>query len=219
MDELEKLVAFEMYGFQVEQAFAGMRAYLDDLTKDMSENVKKIFTDIPSNGNPETLDVEWLFFSSTTKYSSYKVILYQSAFISCYSSFEVYFKKLCDIAAEKKPLKFRVHEMGNRDIIGNCKKYIEKIVDVDLESIKLTWDQIHLYRNIRNIMVHGSYPSLSDIKDLNVAKFIRDCPYFQKDEVDGFCLNSAQFIFDFTAHAETYLYEAATLVEASVKPK
>jgi len=87
------------------------------------------------------------------KYSS---ILYNSTFISVFSWFESEFFELCDYCKGEEKLKEGAEDMRAKKggDIGKCRKFITKLLDVNLDSLNNEWKEIMVYKDIRNSIVH-----------------------------------------------------------------
>jgi len=94
------------------------------------------------------------YYEEIMTLGEYNSILYNSTFISVYSWFESEFLFLCKYCKEEENLKLGAKDIKGNGYIDQCKKFITKLLDVNLDSLKIEWDEIVKCQRIRNCIVH-----------------------------------------------------------------
>jgi len=87
---------------------------------------------------------------------------YSSIFISIYSFFEKKMKQLCKIGEENQLIK--INDMSGRGVV-KYQKYLTKVLQLNLDTLKNEWELITRYNQLRNLLVHA--PSNTLTKDNN----------------------------------------------------
>lgn len=106
--------------------------------------------------NPEMPDAFDVYEMDILNSSEFPNILNQSIYLTIYSTFENEFFKLCEWCRKAENLKIGVKDIKDRNYIGQCRKFITKVVDVNLDSLNEKWNEIRKYQIIRNSIAHNN---------------------------------------------------------------
>jgi len=86
--------------------------------------------------------------------TNFKQLKIESTFLSSYALFEHHFKSKTKYYKDHFELKLKVDDLSGNNYISKSKRYIEKVVDIDLSSLNDDWNKIATYQKIRNKIVH-----------------------------------------------------------------
>ncbi|MGA2405283.1 MAG: hypothetical protein ABSF81_00845 [Bacteroidales bacterium] len=178
-----------------------------ELEKHINNEIKK---SRHSNSGQEIVEY---YIDDIIKYDqTYIEILMNSTFISSYSLFENSFCRICKHAQKEKGKQINLNDLSGKGI-NQCKKYIEKVIEIDLSSLYTEWEEIQNYNKVRNLIVHNSANFEKDkskaLERQEMYLFITSNPFINvKREGRGyFYINDYQFIINFCDKAEKFLSE------------
>lgn len=144
------------------------------------------------------------YYDEVIALGAYNSILYNSTFISVYSWFESEFFDLCSYCKEEENLKLGAKDIKGNGYIDQCKKFITKLLDVNLDSLKNEWDRIVKCQRIRNCIVHQqgwiADPLSGKGKDLvNFINRTDGIKYTTRIEIESidFIKNFNRLVFDY----------------------
>lgn len=210
--EEKELSKYEQYSRMMKREFSQIQDYLREVNNSFIEKLGKLNIQVKEAPSEEMPAFAWNFYVGQIRYDGFKVIFHHSTFISCYSVFEIKLKELCDIVAMQKKCKFKIGDMGGNDIIKNCKKYLEKIADVDFSPLEKEWVQIVHYQKTRNIIAHGLKLYVEKNTDSGLLKFWESNQFITNDG-DAFYISSERFVVEFTELAALYLSSIAAVID------
>jgi hypothetical protein len=101
-------------------------------------------------------------------------ILMNSTFIATYTLFETIFGYICEFAERRYQLSCSVGDIKESGIVAKCKRYIEDVAHVDLNSVDQYWRQINTERKLRNCMIHDG--CIIKAKDIFLTNYVRNHP-------------------------------------------
>ena len=104
--------------------------------------------------NPEIPDAFDIYEMEILNGSEFSNILNKSVYLTIYSTFENEFKKLCEWCNHSED--FSPKCLKNVNYIGQCRDYITKVLNVNLENLNEQWNKIENYRRIRNVIAHNN---------------------------------------------------------------
>lgn len=107
------------------------------------------------HSNPEAPDAYDRYESDLNNLALIPNLLYNSVFLTAYSIFENRMFEICSICKEEFELKISARDIKGNDYLDQCKKYLEKVVEVDLSHLNQTWSDLANYRKLRNAIVHN----------------------------------------------------------------
>lgn len=141
--------------------FDPIKAYLDK-TQEMIINQEKELAEKFDKWNEEhreTPEVPDAFdFYEIEILNSYEFpnILNQSIYLTIYSTFENEFFKLCEWCQNAENLNIGPKDIKEQNYIGQCRKFIIKVLNVDLDKLNSKWTVVRKYQTIRNSIAHNN---------------------------------------------------------------
>jgi len=191
------------YIFEMERAI-GLAMQLED------ERLDEYLDKFPQDGQAIAESFEG------TKYhyqNTYRHLLRRSALISTYSLFESMGAILCKFAKE-----YRKASLGWEDIyahgdIDAHKKYLTKVIGLDLAHLESIWDEINVYRKVRNLIVHNHSNIIEKPqKPLNKQPLFqmmthKDSYLFVDHRTGNFAISNNEYVFHLSSIASRYLLD------------
>lgn len=166
------------YIFKYQLLFDSLKAFLDDsegMIATANEKLNNEFRELQKEEDqlPDGVNAFDLIEADFLNLNEYDKILYTSIYISVYSKFEIELNHICKECQKNEDLQISASDLNSRNIIGKCKKYLRKVISVDLTSLNDKWEKITKYQRIRNLIVHSD--GVSDNIDSDIKQFITDC--------------------------------------------
>lgn len=157
-------------------------------------------------GLPDAYEV---FENDILEHSKFSSILYNSTFIAVYSRMEMMLFDICGYTQSVENLKINVKDLSGQNYIDKCKKYIKKVLDVDLSNIETLWNTITKYQRIRNSVVHKN--GKIAIIDDDLKNFIANTSGIEYDESTTLVsISNNSFVVDFCKVVEKFIHEIIT---------
>jgi hypothetical protein len=135
-----------------------------------------------------------------------------SSLLTSYSLFESSMGQLCDIAKQSFEVKLSYKDIKGESTIHTLRKYLEKVVGINIPPLKDTeshWRSINTFRLIRNKIVHEmSRIDSNNGQDkalYNKMKTMRGISLLR----DEFLINSNDLVVDFIISAQMYFQSSA----------
>jgi|GEM_PF-6274635 uncharacterized protein YuzE len=100
-------------------------------------------------------------------------LFYKSTLTALYSFFESTFRELVITEREKRNVKLKLDDLKGNGIIL-YKDFLEKVLGVDLNSLKDVWTEIDNTRKIRNSIVHNDNVNPDSDKTKQVIKICKN---------------------------------------------
>ncbi len=91
--------------------------------------------------------------------------------ITLFSFLEDSLIELCNLYHEEKHLKVQYKDINGQGI-SRCRKYLDKVVDLNFSKINNSWENISNLNKIRNIIVHRN--RLVDLGETSTVNFIKN---------------------------------------------
>lgn len=155
----------------------------------------------------------------TLDYSDFEVTLRTGTFLTIYSLFENYLLRICKLAEKRTKFTVKHGDMAGRGV-GQLYLYLQKIIMIDLEDLKEETNEIHKYRDIRNLIVHESNIWTDRRQPLTQQKFYRlitNNPSLKLQEEGNFEIIDDTFVIHFIGlskkHLLNILYKIAIRVD------
>jgi hypothetical protein len=164
-------------GIMLDFKFDPIKAYLES-TKDMilqqekELNAKYDKWNKEHGHNPEIPDAFDIYEMEILNSSEFPNILNQSIYLTIYSTFENEFFELCEWCQKAENLKIGPKDIKEQGYIGQCRKYITKVLNVNLDNLNEKWIEIKKYQLIRNSIAHNNGIIKSPKND--ILKFIEN---------------------------------------------
>lgn len=108
------------------------------------------------SNNPEMPDAFDIYEMEIINSSEFPNILNQSIYLTIYSTFENEFFKLCEWCQNAENLKIGPKDINGQGYIGQCRKYVTNVLDVNLDDLNELWAEIKKYQLIRNSIAHNN---------------------------------------------------------------
>ena len=172
--------------------------YLNRKSEEIEEKII-----IGQNSEKENQYSGYIFYEEEfLNYSIYfKRLKLESIFLSSYSSLESFLKSLIKPYQKYFDLIIDIDDLSGRNYIGKSKKYLEKIVGLDLRNGLPQWDKLTKYQWVRNRIVHND--SMTGEQNEN---FINQMSSLEGLEIskDKIILSDKEFILGFWKTASEY---------------
>jgi len=141
--------------------FDPIKAYLEstqgmilDQEKELEEKFKKWNEKHAENSEiPDAFDIYEMEILNSSEFPN---ILNKSIYLTIYSMFENEFNKLCEWCQHAEDLNLGPRDLKGRNYIGQCRSYIIKVLNVNLDNLNEQWAKIGKYQKIRNIIAHNN---------------------------------------------------------------
>ncbi|MBL7839206.1 MAG: hypothetical protein JNJ75_03605 [Cyclobacteriaceae bacterium] len=139
---------------------------------------------------------------------AYKAIFFNTTFVAAVSLFEYLLKKVCQHYYVEHTL--TVEDIKANGNIATYRKYIEKVVKIDLSSLDDKWRIIEKYNTVRNAIVHDDAninpKNKPNLMGLDSYTFLSNSPHikFEPNGKGKFNITDAKFIAEFIQLAERY---------------
>lgn len=170
-----------MYQFK----FDPIKAYLNhtqelilSVEQDVYDKIKK--WDKENNTNPEIPDAFDIYEMEVMNIGQFRPLLNSSMFLAIYSLFENQFVRLCEYAGVIQGSTLRPKDLSGNNYIGQCRRFVIKVLEVNLDSLQNEWEEITKFQTLRNSFAHNN----GVLKDTNRSNldFIENTPGLSVDE-------------------------------------
>ncbi|WP_299628378.1 hypothetical protein [uncultured Tenacibaculum sp.] len=156
--------------------------------------------------NPEMPDAFDIYEMEILNSSEFPNILNKSIYLTIYSMFENEFNKLCEWCQHSEELNLSPKDLKGGNYIGQCRNYIIKVLNVNLENLKEQWTKIGKYQQIRNVIAHNN----GIVKQTNkeIPKFVDSTQGISiEQKTSEIQIESIDFLIDFIDHLVGFLNE------------
>ncbi|MBO0341051.1 hypothetical protein [Flagellimonas profundi] len=141
--------------------FDPIKAYLESTEEMILQQEKKLAEKYnkwnEKHGNkpemPSAFDVYEMDILNSSEFPN---ILNQSVYLTIYSTFENEFFKLCEWCRRAENIKIGPKDIKDLNYIGQCRKFVMKVLDVNLDNLNEKWAEIRKYQIIRNSIAHNN---------------------------------------------------------------
>ncbi len=156
------------------------------------------------------------YIDDLTNYNSnFKKLKLESTFLSSYSLFEHFFKSFTEIYKEYYELQLAVDDLNGNNYINKSKRYLEKVINLNLESLNPNWKEITNFQRIRNKIVHNNGQF-----NLKEKETINELSKMNGIEINAFgliTLTDKEFILNFWKVFDKYISGIIKLTTEKVK--
>jgi len=108
------------------------------------------------SNNPEIPDAFNIYEMEIINNSEFPNILNQSIYLTIYSTFENEFFNLSEWCQNAENLKIGPKDINGQGYIGQCRKYITNVLNINLDDLNEKWAEIKKYQLIRNSIAHNN---------------------------------------------------------------
>ncbi len=130
---------------------------IDEFIEDKSKALDKKIVDWQSSDVEDRYPAIDHFYEDIMNYSeNFIQIKLESTLLISYSMFEYFLKDFTNYYKEYYDINISVSDLSGGNYIEKSKKYLEKVVGLDLKSLGLIWNKITFYQKIRNRIVHNN---------------------------------------------------------------
>lgn len=132
-------------------------------------------------------------------------LFFNSLFISIYSFLERKMFQLCQIAENNQVIKIR--DLSG-DGIFKYRKYLTKILNINLDEVNAQWDLFTKFNTLRNLLVHTPLSSIdiqNNSKKVNTLKSIHGLAVKECSGALEFEIKDKQLILNFCSAIEILL--------------
>ncbi|WP_027066628.1 MULTISPECIES: hypothetical protein [Maribacter] len=175
-----KLWLFEASSIMLDFKFDPILAYLDEskgmiAAKELELRLKIEEWDEKYHSHPESPEAFDYYEQEIINQKRFPELLNNSIFLVIYSVFEDHFKGLCNMAGNRVKSKLLVTDISsNGGYINQCRKFMIKVIGLELIESQIEWTEIKKFQLIRNAIAHNK-GQIKEVKsDLN--KFIETKP-------------------------------------------
>jgi len=160
-DQRRKFNYLNNYHVLCDFKFDPIKDYLDksqDMIKVLQKELKDKYDAWESKNKsslrgPDAFDVFEIEIMTIGEYDS---ILNNSTFLAIYSIFETEFLNICLYCQKTEGLKLGPKDLNGKSYIDQCRKFITKLLKVNLDRLNPEWELIQKYRKVRNLIAHGN---------------------------------------------------------------
>ena len=138
--------------------FDPIKAYLEstqEMIRDQEKGLEKKFNEW-NEKHAEMPDAFDIYEMEILNSSEFPNILNKSIYLTIYSMFENEFNKLCEWCQHAEDLNLEPKDLKGRNYIGQCRSYIIKVLNVNLDNLNEQWEKIGKYQKIRNVIAHNN---------------------------------------------------------------
>lgn len=201
---------YVLFGFELDSIVSFVQNSLEMIMQKQNEIERKYKDwDKQQKEELELPNAFEIFENDILEHSKFYSILYNSTFITVYSRMEMTLFDICGYAQRVEDLKIKVKDISGQNYINKCKKYIKKVLDVDLSNIETLWNTITKYQRIRNTFVHKN-GKIALIED-DLKNFIANTSGIEYDESTTLVyISDNSFVVDFCRVVEKFINEIIT---------
>ena len=127
--------------------------YLKNKTKEINKNITEWQN---SEKEKEYSAIDYYLGDYINYNSNFRKLKIESTFLSSYSLFEHFFKTFTEIYKNHYDLQLSIDDLNGNNYISKSKRYLEKVVNLNLESLNSDWKEITNFQKIRNKIVHNN---------------------------------------------------------------
>ncbi|WP_163323002.1 hypothetical protein [Draconibacterium mangrovi] len=205
-----------LYTNTIKNSYKEIKDYTVEMNTYFSSKQRNLTKSI--NESPETRvakestsDLFEQYVEYSEKYNeTYPELLMHSTFIASFSKFEHLFILLCKVTERGIFSKVKLKDINGKGI-QQCRNYLLKVVELDLEDVDKDWQTLLDYQKIRNLIVHNNatYIQNTDIpleKQAMHNYIVKNKNLRIKyDGTDLFQISDSKFILEFCDCAERFL--------------
>jgi len=202
----------DIYQYQIGMELSSFHQYLELTNNFWDRKIKEFETELNSLNERDMhyFDPEWYVLNSIPD------LLKSSLLISIFSFFETEFDRVVKEFATKKSLTLQLTDISDKGI-DRAKKYIEKVLLVDLSSLKQEWDLLKDFQKIRNTLNHSGYIT-QEKATIEIIKKLKQ--YFDFNETNGelrFSFKDMEYHKQMIGKIQIFLVELYKMLHSNIK--
>lgn len=201
--------------FMYDLKFDPIKSFLNHNSEQIEEGYKSISSKIEKWDSIKSDDI--LFPTGFDRYEDdlyrfgeFRQILNTSILLSVYGIFENELKRLCQIAGKLNGSNLSPNDLNNKNYIGKCKMYLEKILNIDMSSLEKYWEEILIVQNIRNAIAHNNRIIKNNIP--NTKRFIENKDGLNISNYNEIQIENEKYMESFINLVYTYLNELIGII-------
>ncbi|CAM1356540.1 hypothetical protein [Tenacibaculum ascidiaceicola] len=200
--KINKVINLNSSEFKYDLIFIPIRSYISHTEKALNEYKKKLkeeseILEAEKGHNPKSLEIYICNYFSN--------IQLESIFTTLFSMLEQELKKICELAQSIKLYNLKLKDLSGNNDVEKARKYIVKVMDVNLDRFNDDWILIKKHQEIRNSFTHRQ----GKLRENNeIEKFRRQYEKLKisinEDRV--FIIESSKFLLEFIDLTVRFLY-------------
>jgi hypothetical protein len=139
----------------------------------------------------------------------------KSTFLSSFSLFEHYIKNFTENYKRHYNLSINIDDLYGTNYINKSKKYLEKVINLELSTLNTEWNDITKYQKIRNKIVHHN--SQFQKKEVKLIKQLNKKNGILINEKGDIILTEKEFIINFWKITQKYIKGIIKLTDKKTK--
>jgi hypothetical protein len=143
-------------------------------------------------------------------------ILNTSILLTVYGMFENELYTLCCAAGKIVNSKLTPKDLSGRNYIGQCRKYLDKIVELDLTRVDPLWNELIKIQRLRNAIAHNN--RRLKVPEPDIIDYISRTDGLRIDHLNEIYIENDAFMYSFVNKVIEFLTEAINLIEEQKKP-
>lgn len=179
----------------------------------VAENIRK--WDLIKSDDPNFLDGFERYENDVMLVGEFSQILNTSILLSVYGMFENELYTLCCAAGKIVKSKLTPKDLSGQNYIGQCRKYLDKIVELDLSRVEPLWNELVKVQKLRNSIAHNNR-KLKDPKP-DIINYISRTEGLRIDHLNEIYIENDIFMFTFVNKVEEFLTKVIKLIEEQKK--
>ena len=145
----------------------------------------------------------------------YSKLLYNSMFLTIYSTLETEFNKICTICQRTEGFKLKYDDLAGGNYLKQSKDYLTKVVDVDLSIVNEEWKKLKIYQVLRNSIAHKKGKFITTME--HQIEFVEKTKAISVEpKTKNIIIESEEFLNDFIDISVSFLMKIS---ESIVKQK
>lgn len=178
--ELHNLSIFYDFKFDPIKAYLQhTQNLIQEVELDVKDKIKK--WDESKGSNPEIPDGFDFYEHEVITTGEFRSLLNNSMFLTIYSFFENEFVALCEYAGSIQGSSLKPKDLSDNSYISQCRKFVTKVLKVDLSNLEKEWEEITNFQILRNSFAHNN--GILKNNNSNIIGFMRKIDGLEIDEI------------------------------------
>ncbi len=207
-------MVIESFKISYDFKFDPIKAYLDstqEMIATQKEEMKEKFLkwnaeNVHDPEMPDAFDIYEMDILNSLEFSN---ILNKSIYLTVYSTFENEFFKLCEWCKGGQNLSLGPKDLHANGYIAQCRKYVVKVMGINLDGLNDQWAKIGKYQLLRNSIAHNN-GILKDLKKENLEFINKSAGISIDSETSEIEIDSIIFLKNMIDHMIRFLTDVIT---------